>query len=241
MAYSNALCKFYFHARLTCIARFANAHQFGGMNLPDLIRSRREALGWSPARLGAEIGASRTQVENWEKGVHFPGVKFTAKLSQVLNIPLEAFSRSSSVKVSTTRAPKGSTSLVLVPWGDLGRVSGGKLSMASISKPRIIEAYSSVPPDSIALQMNDDSMEPAFQKGETFIVYLGKVELNEGDYVVARVAKPKEDHILRRYVIRRNGAYDLQAENPKHGTVSSGKGTEILGVVIEHHKRLRKI
>jgi SOS-response transcriptional repressor LexA len=88
------------------------------------------------------------------------------------------------------------------------------------------------------MHVDDDSMEPTFRCGER--IYLDPARSpQENDYVIARLESG--DHLLRRYVVRRNGAFDLVAENPDFHTltVNSTVRAEIIGVVVEHHRRLK--
>lgn len=207
------------------------------MSVGSRIRKAREAKGLSPANLGKAIGVSRTTIENWEKDTHHPTPKQVPKLISALGMRPSEFNRYGAGGVG----PVGPTAKkqVLVPliaWSDLRLIQAGKLSMAGVRKPRLVEAAAA---ESVALQVNDNSMEPTFREGERVFIDPG-INPQENDYVVARLASG--EHLLRRYLLRRSGAFDLVAENPDFQTltVNSAVRAEIVGVVVEHHRNLKR-
>lgn len=61
------------------------SEQVEELTIPDKIRSRRKAAGFSSQEaLGAAIGTTRLHVNSWETGRHSPSEKYAAKLASVL-------------------------------------------------------------------------------------------------------------------------------------------------------------
>jgi hypothetical protein len=80
-------------------------------------------------------------------------------------------------------------------------------------------------------------MAPVFLEGEVFIIDPQREPYREA-YVVARLPSPANSHVLRRYVPKRDGAFDLQAEGESPTFTSTpSRPAEIVGVVIEHRMR----
>ena len=104
---------------------------------------------------------------------------------------------------------------------------------------KYIETYQSLSPNCIALHVADNSMEPLFYEDEVIIIcpLAHGVYPQDKSFVVAKI--DKDQFVLRRYLVRRNNAFDLQAENEQFATLSSvagGSVPEIVGVVVEHRK-----
>jgi SOS-response transcriptional repressor LexA len=208
------------------------------MSLGENIRAARAARGWSKERLGKELGVSRQTVENWENGTHTPTRKYVPKLISVLGMQKADFNIYGTGGVAPVDPKKRPALVPLIDWSDLRLINAGKLSMASLRKPRLVEANPATAPGAVALQVNDDSMEPTFKSGELIIVDPSS-NPQENDCVVARL--DSGEHILRHYKERRAGAFDLVAENPDFPTltVNSAQRADIVGVVVEHHRRLK--
>jgi SOS-response transcriptional repressor LexA len=205
------------------------------MSVGSRIRTARVAKGLSPAALGKLVGVSRTTVENWEKDKHSPTKKQIPKLMNALQMRASDFNPYGAGGVSPLDPTRKLVLVPLIEWSDLKLVQAGRLNMAGVRKPRLVEAAI---PDTAAMHVDDDSMEPTFRCGER--IYLDPARSpQENDYVIARLESG--DHLLRRYVVRRNGAFDLVAENPDFHTltVNSTVRAEIIGVVVEHHRRLK--
>ena len=89
----------------------------------------------------------------------------------------------------------------------------------------------------VVLRVNDGSMEPEFDEGETFVLDPTVTSPQDRSFVVARLSDGT--HVLRRFVAKRGKAFDLQAESEDWKTISSTpeQQIEIVGVVVEHHRR----
>lgn len=203
----------------------------------DRIRKAREKAGLSKAALSRMIGASRTIIADWENGEYYPTPKYAIPLAQALGIPLTALNRYGAGGVVPDA---GTNTLVpLLKWDELKHLRRDDMS-ALPKATAYIQAQEGTPESSIALVIEDDSMLPVFQAGETIIVDRN-LDPVDGDYIVVRVGSPS-GYVLRRYAKRRGDAYDLQAENPDWSTVTVNSQTlaEVIGVVTEHRKRLRR-
>ena len=56
------------------------------MELKDVIRLHRERMNLSMAGLGRLIGASRSTVSHWEKGILRPGLSKVMKLAEIFGV-----------------------------------------------------------------------------------------------------------------------------------------------------------
>jgi SOS-response transcriptional repressor LexA len=208
------------------------------LTLAQKIRKARADKKMSVAALARALGVSRPTVDGWEKGA-MPRIEHRPDIVKVLGLKLTDFNLYGGgvvlVDQKETKAP-----VVLLEWSDLRRITDGKTPMAAIPKPKYVEVSSELTTDCYALRVNDDSMEPEFQIGELFFIDPGILPRMH-DFVVAQLADG--NHVLRRYIYRGDGVFDLQAENArKYSTVTSSPSAPctIKGVVIEHHKRYRR-
>lgn len=199
------------------------------------IKDARERLGLSPARFGKLVGVSRTTVENWESERHYVRDTHVSRLSQVTGLPRSAFNRYQGGLVE----PEEKRQLVpVLEWIDLRYVVAGKIKMSALRKFKHVEIETIHSADSFLLRVADASMSPVFNIGDRIIVDPAGRPL-VGDYVVARLGG---EHIMRRYEHPRGEAYDLVAENADFPTrtVNLRAPAEIVGVVVEHHKSLKR-
>lgn len=211
------------------------------MSVPDRIRKARLAKGLKPRQLAELIGVSRTAVNDWETGKHSPTDKQVPALAKALGLPFSAFNKYGEGGLSVP--PDMPTIPVpLLKWSELHAVGAGVVSMAVLKKARFIQvdADPDLSEDRIALRIEDDSMEPTFKVGELIFVDPSLVDPADNEFVVARIGAKKE-HVLRSIRRKRGGAFDLVAENPdfKTWTANGDNPTEIIGTVVEHHRRLK--
>ena len=132
-----------------------------------------------------------------------------------------------------------SYSVPLLDWADLKFVMRGKVMVAKLKKPTFVMVNDKVSEESFALTVMDDSMSPLFRAGDEIVVD-SNVEPRDGDCIVTRMQDG--DSLFRTYRERRNGAYDLIAENPEWPTVTINTATkaEILGVMVEHRRKRQR-
>lgn len=201
------------------------------------IREARERLGLSQTQLAKRIGVSRPTIHNWEDEEHAVTKKHAPKLAKVLGLPMEALNPHSGSGVVFLERGHPIGSVVLIQWSDLKRIAGGRSVMSAVAKASFIQTDTDYAEDCFAVRVDDQSMEPAFRVGEIVIVD-PKINPQKNDAVIARLDKGDE-HVLRYYIPRRCGAFDLQAENPNWHTVTINAKTtaQILGVVVEHRKK----
>jgi SOS-response transcriptional repressor LexA len=89
----------------------------------------------------------------------------------------------------------------------------------------------------LKLRVEDNSMMPTFNIGDVVIVD-PSVTPRDGDAVVARL---EGGCMLLRYYKRRRHGFELLADDPSWDAVpaSVAKHAEIVGVMVEHHRRRR--
>mgnify|MGYP001561535558 CR=1 FL=1 len=210
------------------------------MSLGTSLQAARKAKGLGRDALAKIMGVSRQTVDNWEKDKHRPTQKQIPKLTKALGLQPSDFNIYGSGGVMPADPKKRPALVPLIDWTDLQFIRAGKLNMAGIRRSRLIEASPDISPEAVALEVIDNSMEPTFRIGERiFICPADPGHLQEDDCVVARL--DSGEHVLRHIVPRRSGAYDLVAENPDYRTLTVNAAThaEIVGVVVEHHRRLK--
>lgn len=209
------------------------------MSVGDRIRKAREKLGLSQAQLASRVGVTRTAIGQWEGDETVPRAKHAPKLSAVLELPLSAFSPFGGGTVMPLDLGAKSYSVPLLDWADLKFVMRGKVMVAKLKKPTFVMVNDKVSEESFALTVMDDSMAPLFRAGDEIVVD-SNVAPRDGDCIVTRMRDG--DSLFRTYRERRNGAYDLIAENPEWPTVTINSATtaEILGVMVEHRRKRQR-
>lgn len=209
------------------------------LNLGQKIRKARTDKKMSVSALAKALGVSRPTIDDWEEKGAMPRPAVRPKIVKVLGLKLTDFNLyGGGVVLADPKEIKAPA--VLLEWSDLRRITDGKIPMAAIPKPKYVEASSEIAAECYALRVSDDSMEPEFQKGEMFFVDPNLYPQMK-DFVIAQL--PDGNHVLRRYVYRGDGVFDLQAENAKkYSTVTSSPSAPcaLKGVVVEHHKRYRR-
>ncbi len=106
------------------------------------------------------------------------------------------------------------------------------------TKTKKIPLHTGLSDKAFLLRVIDKSMEPEFHEGETFVLDPTQYAFpQDRQFVVARLSDGS--HVLRRYIVKRGKAFDLQAENGDFTTLSSTseRPIEIIGIVVEHHRR----
>ena len=209
------------------------------MSLGTRLKAARKAKGLAQEALAKLLGVSRPTVDNWEKDVHRPTAKQIPKLAKTLSLQPSDFNIYGSGGVVPSDPKRKPVPVALIEWSDLRLINAGKLNMATMRRGRLVEANPGTSPDAVAMQVNDNSMEPTFHSGERIII-CPAARPQENACVIVRLASG--EHILRHYIPRRGGAYDLVAENPDFPTmtINAAARAEIIGVVVEHHRVLNR-
>ena len=210
------------------------------VSVADEIRKGREALGWSQVRLAKEVGVTRVAIAQWENRRTTPNLKphHILTLSQILNRPASAFERFGG---DTVTGSNDRHAVLLLRWEDLRFLKvGGEVSKVSLKQPVLIEARTEISRKAVAFVIQDNSMEPAFYAGEEVIIDTCLEPEDDRDFVLVRLTSG--EHLFRSYR-RRDGAYDLVAQNPEWDTVSVSPRlpAEILGTMVEHRRGRRRI
>lgn len=78
---------------------------------PDLVRTRREAAGWTQAKLAQNVHVAVATVGRWERGEAEPQQHLVLRLAEVLGLTVSAIEES----LGTRRAPADVTSLPAPP------------------------------------------------------------------------------------------------------------------------------
>jgi transcriptional regulator with XRE-family HTH domain len=55
------------------------------LNCGAQVQQEREAKGWTQEQLAREIGATVSEIQNWENNLSYPDVIFRKKLSDLFN------------------------------------------------------------------------------------------------------------------------------------------------------------
>lgn len=198
------------------------------------------------AELARAIGVTKTTIGQWESGQTAPNRNRISQVARVLNWKYP--SGDPRYTEAGRSEEESQHSIELAAWGNL--VSLLTTSHAHSPIPRrkgakTIRISGELPADSVATTVIDDAMAP-------FIDGVGAIEV--GDIIiVSRSATPKrgsvviaqlgnKDPVLRQYVPRTNGAFDLVATNPDYPTVTVNKNNngKVLAVVVEHRRRLHR-
>lgn len=213
------------------------------MKAHEFIRARRLKLGLSHEGLARLIGVTRTTIQNWEKdpdkGGSFPTRKFIPALARALQVD--------DTRIDPRQAPGVAPSLSLDTFIIVPRISLLEITASNIDQV-IKNAGDSVNldervEDAFAVTVIDDSMAPRFAPGD--LVVARRTLYPQQDDVVL-FASPEGTAVFRNYTPRglsREGheVYDLVPNNPEYltTTIRSEDEGRIVGVAIEHRKKLR--
>lgn len=214
------------------------------MTIARRIREARQKKGLSQADLARAVGVTRSAVHLWEKersaGGQWPARKYIPKLADVLGLhptALEPFSGDSVTPILQTSL---AVSVPVLEWDEIEAWAGGQLNMAADIDRSWIQVDSSISKSSIALKIKDDSMSPAFKIGDDIIIN-PEWSPEPNECVLVKIHKTGQK-LFRYYIPRRGTAYDLVAENPEWPTitVNASNPAQILGVLSEHHRKMRR-
>lgn len=207
------------------------------MTLGARIRTAREAAKLTQQQLADRVGVSRAAVGLWESGTHAPHRSKAVLLAQILSISvseIDPLAASSLTEIDNTVTQ---VKVVLATWEDFTRTDS-EMTNATVVYGDVGQSR-----DVRGLIVRDDSMAPTYRVGDTIIVDRSALPA-PGDDVIAEVAGTR---VLRRYHLRGldskgHPAFDLLAENPDFPTLSvnSNHPGRVLGVVIEHRRKLRR-
>lgn len=209
------------------------------------MRDARKALGLSQDDIARQLRISRVTVSQWENNETLPrGHRLTA-LSAALHVPesvLKQFGLGGAKEVAQSLS---AAYLPMVNWSDLTQfLSGAGVDMRHV--PRV--AIDGVTDESaFVIEMLDSSMVAGtpddIAPGERLIISRAETP-RPGDIVLGMVqTQDGSELVIRDYRPRAGGVFDLVPRSPQYETLSSighQRSITISGVVIEHHRKLRR-
>lgn len=152
----------------------------------------RNRQGWTQTELANKIGVSMRTIQNWEANIGEPRGDSIRKLSEVFNVPISYWHDVSDVddkiiKPNAT-APVPTEKILphrvpVVSWAKAG--CGGNFHDLANQIDEWLDTDCK-DPNSYALIIDGDSMEPQFFTGDR-VVFLPNSQAQNGDIVVARL------------------------------------------------------
>tara|TARA_R110000824_G_scaffold334455_2_gene521054 strand:- start:721 stop:1395 length:675 start_codon:yes stop_codon:yes gene_type:complete len=211
-------------------------------NVARTIRGARAALGLSQQAVADLVGVTRATVSEWERGLSIPRLKSVNKLAKALAVEerfLTPFGGGGGGGGGGGLLPATDATTGIIAdmkWDDLNRLSDGESPLAISGDALRVHDPETMKDGDYRLHILDDAMAPIFNVGDR-VRMSPNTEPYEGCQVVVWLANNDGGTgILRNWVPRRDGAFDLVAENPNYRTVScnSTRPGHILGVVTRH-------
>ncbi|HHF7373994.1 S24 family peptidase [Legionella bozemanae] len=211
------------------------------------ITQSRRALGITIKELAEKTGElSAARISNWEQGTRSPGPMEAKLLAKALNV-------SASFLLCLTDNPggeisKSSNAIQFMPILPLQEAPKANeyfhgVNIIEDSKTKlIVDSIKGKKPSerSFAVEIEDNSMQPPFYKGDLIIIDT-EASPNPGDYVVVYIPQKNQTY-LRKYseAKSKDYLYQLIAYNELWATieVTSKNDATIIGTVIEHRRYL---
>lgn len=211
------------------------------MGIAEIIQAARLKLGLSQAELARRVGVSKTAVSKWEDGSTAPNRNRAQAVARILGIPDDRLSSLAHVSVEVIDGGHSGHMIPIMDWEQLSLLSDDQSPNNLAYLPCILADV--IPADEgVAVRVADDGMLGVISIGDVIIISRSATP-SAGDIVVALAGN---DIVLRRYQPRgldRSGglAFDLTSTNPDVSTrtVNSANSGRVIGVVIEHRRRLR--
>ena len=217
------------------------------MDIKPTIASRitqsRKALGITIKELSARIGTlSAARISNWEQGTRNPGPVEAKLLANELNV-------SASYLLCLTDNVQGELShlsgngprfIPVLPMNDAPHAKELLTASCNIEKTIAVDEFNKSHNSQylFAVRLEDNSMQPAFNAGDSVVV---DVELSPkpGDYVLVYLSVKKQT-VLRKYGEAEGCLFQLLAGNELWVTVNVKDAADavVVGVVVEHRRYL---
>jgi transcriptional regulator with XRE-family HTH domain len=187
----------------------------------EIIRRRREELGWSQAQLGNRVGISQPAIKKIEAGDSRHS-KFLPKIAQVLAIPL------SDLDLSLTGVVAAPAPEVMPPARILGERDFPVHASAEGGPGQIIVSHDAVDfmarpaplihvRDSYGLLITGTSMEPEYRQGDTALVN-PHLAVIQGEVYIFYAEKAGEARATIKYLRRATAdKWLLSQHNPPDG------------------------
>lgn len=178
------------------------------MNIPELIKNRRQELGLTLEQVGEACGVGKSTVRKWETG-YIKNMKIDKikQLASVLHLdPVDLVDKPSDI----TTLPSG-----LIPISDLQRHRIPVLGSMAAGEPIYDEEFPDVVVDGpldadFALRVKGDSMEPEYINDD--LVFLKNTPDLPHDGAVCAIAI--DDDAALKHVYRHPDSVTLTSNNP---------------------------
>lgn len=168
------------------------------------------------------------------------------KFAQYFRMDVEVLRTGDPVHLGTIHGMQGSghysaaghiRKIPLLNWHDLRRLVAGKLSLEVIGPEAMVEATDVSGERTIALKVQDDSMEPLFSKGEIIFVN-PESKWVPGDYVIAPGQDGASHGALLRQIKSIGAHWMLHPLNRKYEDLPLTKQEAVWGKVVRLRKNL---
>lgn len=198
------------------------------------ISEARKALGLSLTELAAKSdGLSIGRISNWERGTRSPRAGEIKLLAELLNV-------SASYLLCLTDSPKkeqsGPQQIRVLLMEDITKANGDVSHLSSEDLITIDRGNKSSNNNLFASIINDNSMEPEFNKGDVIVIN-PELTPKPGDFVLIYLLEKKQT-VLRKYREVQGYLFRLLPNNELWATIDIKKPNEVvmLGVVTEYRR-----
>jgi SOS-response transcriptional repressor LexA len=201
------------------------------------IRARREQLGWSTTKLATLAGLSQSFLWRLEAGRTNGSWETYTKVAGALGISVEKFFENKS---NVEPSPLGWRRIPVLDYVQAGRRTGVDGTPKDDEIRETVMTHLEYPPDTFALRINEDSMEPVFRLGD-IVVIDPTIKPRPGDCVVAK-DESGETPTFRQYRnagLNEHGVevFELHPLNPLYAAMRSDRQQlTIVGTMVEHRK-----
>lgn len=170
-----------------------------------VVAGMRKRLGMTQSELAEKLGVSLRAVQLWEAGKSRPQPSTLRKLSETLEIPVQALFEEESAKPNATEPVPANLMfprrVPVVSWAKAG--FGGDFGNLAVQIDEWLNTDCK-DPNAYALIIEGDSMMPEFKPGDR-VIFMPNVEPRNGDVVVARLAKTGDVFFKLFHRIGKNG------------------------------------
>lgn len=214
------------------------------MRSHEFIKLRRLELGMSQEGLAREVGVTRAAVGLWEKapedGGTSPTRKHIPRLARALRVKERRIDFRQAIGVAAIESLEHHSQAALV---GLDIMNAGNLGQL-IKKSTVFLDFNEPGDDAFAITLLDESMAPDLRSGDA-VIARRSIYPQDGDLVV--FAFDEGPAMLRKYHDRgltKEGTrtFDLVPSDPEILTLTIRSEAEgrIVGVAVEHRKKLRR-